>query len=427
MAGLVVLASCGEASSAPVDAAVEPDAAQVCDSACTWSCTADGCDPAVAIAAGAFHACALRRSGRVDCWGGNLAGQVGSDSSTEVHRPTPVPGLENVAQLAAGDLHTCVLLRDEGTTLCWGANDRGQLGDGTFVGRAMPGPVTVQGDTFYLRAGGNTTCSSRFGVECWGSGNEGQLGTGQTADSPIAHMMSGASAAPLDVGQNHACLLDAGAVQCWGRANWGQLGDGVAAHGDCDTDTDATVDCALTPVTATFTISPIATLHAGADVTCVTDAAGHAQCVGWNGAGQLGDGAASHALCGLDDCARTPVDVAGVSGVVEVASVPGVTCFLSGDGHVRCAGSSDRGMLGDGAASHGACPPGRNTGRDCATSPVEVAGLDDAIHIAGGGGAFFAIRAEGSVVAWGANDMGGLGDGTTSERHTPIAVLRPDP
>jgi alpha-tubulin suppressor-like RCC1 family protein len=164
-------------------------------------------------------------------------------------------------------------------------------------------------------------------------------------------------------------------------------------------------------------------LFAGADVTCTLDFEGHARCLGWNAFGQLGDGVLSHERCGADDCSRVLVDVAIPAGVDSIASVAGVTCFLS-DGHVWCAGSSDHGLLGDGVATHGACPIGSHSDGDCAATPVEVAGLDDATALFGGS-AFYAVPANGGLVAWGPNTAGGLGDGTTEMRNVPTTVQRP--
>ena len=76
----------------------------------------------------------------VQCRGANERGQLGDGTTTERLVPGPVPGLADVVQIALGELHSCALLSD-GRVLCWGANDSGQLGDGTTTDRHVPTEV----------------------------------------------------------------------------------------------------------------------------------------------------------------------------------------------------------------------------------------------------------------------------------------------
>jgi alpha-tubulin suppressor-like RCC1 family protein len=104
-----------------------------------------GLSGVVALAAGAFHSCALKTDGTVVCWGYNFNGQLGDGSTTARLSPTAVPALGGVAALAAGDYHSCALKTD-GTARCWGYNASGQLGDGSTTNRSsnvdvLGGPV----------------------------------------------------------------------------------------------------------------------------------------------------------------------------------------------------------------------------------------------------------------------------------------------
>ena len=82
---------------------------------------------AVQITAGASHACALLTGGSIRCWGANQRGQLGDGTRTFRTAPVPVKGLADAVAVSAGDRHTCALKRD-GTVWCWGENDFGQMG-----------------------------------------------------------------------------------------------------------------------------------------------------------------------------------------------------------------------------------------------------------------------------------------------------------
>ncbi|MBK7660375.1 MAG: choice-of-anchor D domain-containing protein [Betaproteobacteria bacterium] len=96
----------------------------------------------VSIDAGGFHNCAVSSDGSMRCWGGNIWGQIGNDSTTGSLVPTAVSGLDGeVAAISAGSRHTCAVLRN-GSVKCWGDNSAGQLGDGTITRRLSAVAVT---------------------------------------------------------------------------------------------------------------------------------------------------------------------------------------------------------------------------------------------------------------------------------------------
>ena len=111
---------------------------------------------------------------RVACWGDNGEGQLG-DGSTNAERllPTLVADgtglnpLEGVLQVSAGDAHTCARLANE-QVRCWGTNDIDQLGDGSNVGSNLPVPVSVPGGggplpgVAQIDAGDAHTCARLF-------------------------------------------------------------------------------------------------------------------------------------------------------------------------------------------------------------------------------------------------------------------------
>jgi alpha-tubulin suppressor-like RCC1 family protein len=97
---------------------------------------------ATQVATGENHACALTSEGTVMCWGNNEYGQLGDGTTTNRSAPVTVVGLSHVTALTAGDEHTCALLQS-GIVRCWGGNELGQLGAGDAAPIRGATPLTV--------------------------------------------------------------------------------------------------------------------------------------------------------------------------------------------------------------------------------------------------------------------------------------------
>jgi len=216
----------------------------------------------VAVSAGESYTCALMSDSTGRCWGHNLHGQLGDGSYTRSSLvPVTVSGLTGSVAISAGAHHACALLSD-GTVKCWGANNFGQLGDGTDTESKVPVAVSDLSGAVAVSAGGLHTCAvlSDETVKCWGLNNHGQLGDGVTHElCPFYYEGSDCSHLPVPVqgltgvmavsaGASHACaLLSDGTVWCWGGNRSGQLGDGISDHPDCDEPGEFD-DCSPVPV-----------------------------------------------------------------------------------------------------------------------------------------------------------------------------------
>jgi alpha-tubulin suppressor-like RCC1 family protein len=238
---------------------------------------------ATSLAAGPAHACAVV-DGAVQCWGANQAGQLGDGTTVDHNHPVPVRGISGVRSVIAGGRHTCALL-DDTTVRCWGANDEGQLGNGTTAAAPVSnsdGNAPLSG-VKALAAGDAFTCAvmQDATVVCWGANADCQLGRANTSARgllPVAAPVRDVQS--LVAGSRHACaVLSSGKAVCWGRNDMGQVG---APAGDCRAD----------PVT--LPLAHVLSIGAGGSHSCAVDEIG-IWCWGDNSAGQLGIGIASAA------------------------------------------------------------------------------------------------------------------------------------
>jgi hypothetical protein len=188
-----------------------------------------GLSNAIGLTVGQRHACALISGGQVKCWGSGDEGELGPPAGHRSASPVTIASLPQVLSISAGALHTCALSFD-GRVSCWGDNELGQLGDPALVNTFYDVPSPVRGLTNVtdIAAGAYFNCAllSDETVRCWGSNYYGQLGDGTTVDSATPVTVAGLShVRSLAAGLYSACAATAGgAVECWG---FGPLGNGT--------------------------------------------------------------------------------------------------------------------------------------------------------------------------------------------------------
>jgi len=260
---------------------------------------------ATKIAAGLAHTCAIMENGAVRCWGSNSHGQlgIGNNTGTNVNigdneqpwQDVNLGGLTAKA-ITAGGLHSCALL-DNGKVRCWGYGQHGQLGISNG-GANVLAPSTSSADVplgtvLQLSAGANHTCAllDTGDVRCWGLNNYGQLGIGSwtATSSPTQVNLNGAQVLQVATGTSHTCaLLSNGAVKCWGRVDEGLLGYGGTPAGHQWAPPATSVDLGASATAYQIT--------AGASNTCALLSNGRTRCWGSNthGALGLGLGATNH-------------------------------------------------------------------------------------------------------------------------------------
>ena len=247
-----------------------------------------------AIALGGGHACALKSSGAVLCWGSDEFGQIGDGSSRGTRPVTPVAGFgagSGVAAIAAGESHTCAVKFDQ-SVYCWGRNDDGgQLGDGTTMSRNVPVPVKTLGvgsGVVSVSTGALHTCATRNdgAVLCWGWNGDGQLGDGSTVQRlvPGFTLRTGIGVSQVNAGFKHTCARVENDAFCWGDNIWGQIGDGTRTERFFPT---------LVDLSASIDSIAVGSFH-----SCARKITGAITCWGANHEGQLG--------AGVDSFSATP-------------------------------------------------------------------------------------------------------------------------
>jgi alpha-tubulin suppressor-like RCC1 family protein len=354
----------------------------------------------------ALHTCAVTTSGDAKCWGYGGSGALGDGNSTTSALPVDVFGsTSSFAQISTGGFHTCAVTISTGAK-CWGFNSYGQLGDDTFTSSALPVAVSgLASGIAEISTGFGHTCvlTTSSGVKCWGFDGSGALGDGSFDFSPpygratpadVSGLTNGV--AQISVGGYHTCALTtSGGVKCWGGNYFGALGD----NGMLNTSTPGDV-VGLT--------SGVAQISAGAYYTCALMTTGGVKCWGYNFQGQLGNGTFT---TGFLPGIRIPVDVIGLnSGVAQISAGADHTCALLTTGAVKCWGANSNGALGDGTFTESAVP-------------VDVISLTGGVtQISAGADHTCALTTSGGIQCWGSNTNGALGDGTFTNRATPVDV-----
>ncbi|HJU83620.1 MAG TPA: hypothetical protein VJ600_05385 [Holophagaceae bacterium] len=332
------------------------------------------------VFAGSTHVFVLVEvDGTVKTWGSPEDGEgpyLGDGSARPRSEPAPLPGVRGIASAAVGHQQVLLLGRD-GAVYAWGRNNACEVGSGDEKSRKTPIQVAGLRDAVQVAAGeGISGAVLKDGtVWMWGSADRGQLGNGSRgrdaacAKRPVrVEGLSGVKKIALD-GYNVIALKEDGTVWGWG-ANGGALGDG-------------SLEPRPRPVQMQGIAQAVDIALAGTAAIVLADGTVRmtgAAAVEW---GEVKPGAPVR---------TTAFPVPGVAHAVSVRKSSGTTIVRLRDGSLLGWGNGYFGVLGDGQGARELSKPHAPTGLGAVLAHYMMDSEN------------FAVRADGTVMAWGIYD-----------------------
>ncbi len=391
------------------------------------SCAAAPC--AVDLVAGNSHFCARMNDNTVRCWGDDTKGSLGrgapgnADAGADGGWLVPrVADLQQAVQLSAGGTTTCGVVSDGGV-YCWGGNDRGQLGLDVSAPaydadrHPTPSMVALPGAAKRVDVGPTSACAvlANGEVWCWGENAHGQLAraTSTTAGVPAKAEMGELRIASTAMGSYTGLgLTEAGDVVSWGavRDPEGSLAGRVSS-------------LVIDPRPFAIGLGSVAGLAAGATKLHPPGpprwawlGIGHACAVVKGELFCWGDSLKGALGMGHQELVVEPrrAELESTTAWAQQVAIGGdLTCVRLTDGTVECAGDNSFGALGSDATV------------PYATYFRRVVSFEQhAVKISAATQTVCALVRDGSVLCWGSNGWGELGQGTVdNDAHaSPVRV-----
>jgi alpha-tubulin suppressor-like RCC1 family protein len=292
------------------------------------------------------------------------------------------------------------------SVFAWGANWEGEVlgyltptqsggpgGPPTPVQFALPAsPVQVAAGGEGPGAPGNTSAAvlANGTLAMWGDDRNGQLGDTRVTGPGLVIVPGLSNITQVSVRGGHVLALDSsGTVWSWGSNLFGELGD------------RATGGSHPTPVPVPF-LNQIVQVSAGIGYSLALRSDGTVWAFGANGGGQLGDGTTAS----RNSAERVP----GLGGITKVMAGEGTSYAIGAGGVLLAWGSNANGLLGNGTT----------TGQSL--TPVAVPGLTGVTSVATSTSeTLAAVGPAGTMWSWGPNSdgYGSTGNGTTTPNYTP--------
>ena len=343
------------------------------------------------ISAGTLHTLAVKNDGSLWAWGDNTYGQLGDGTVIGKNIPVQIGTANNWSKVDAGYYHS-IAIKTDGTLWAWGSNGSGQLGDGTDVDKNEPVPIGTATNWSQISAAFDFTIAIKNDgtLWAWGSNFYGQLGDGTTIDKNVP-TQSGAATnwAKIAAGFRHSIATKTdGTIWAWGINPSGQLGDG--------TNIAKTSPTQIGPATDWNQIST------GVEHSLAIKNNGTIWAWGGNFYGQLGNG--------TNTDTNVPIQIGVANNWSKIEAGEYHTMSIKTDGTLWGWGTNFWGQLGDG------------TSFNDKNIPTQTGTATTWHQLAAGNGHTVATQTNSTLYAFGRNDYGQLGDGTSTNRNVPVQI-----
>jgi len=300
---------------------------------------------------------------------------------------------KNWQTISAGAWHTAAI-RDDGTLWAWGQNNFGQLGDGTTTDSSIPvqeSTKTNDWKTVYAGVTHTTAIKNDGTLWAWGQNYYDQLGDGTTTDSsiPVQESTKTNDWKAVSAGACHTTAIkNDGTLWAWGGNIYGRLVSSTTTGNGI-------------PVQENTKANDWKAIYAGGNHTAATKDDGTLWAWGQNVSGQLGYATTTDSSSPVQENTKANDWKTIYAGVTHTAAI-------KNDGTLWAWGQNNFGQLGDGTTTQRSIPVQENTRAN--NWKAVCAGY---WHTA-------AIKEDGTLWAWGQNNFGQLGDGTTTQRSIPV-------
>lgn len=337
--------------------------------------------------------------GAVWSWGSNAQGQLGVGDEKDRAAWSQVPGLDSVTGIAAGAQHS-LALRGDGTIWAWGANTEGQLGNGTLASRTQPGVVPGLRDVVMIAAGQLFTVALRADGSVWAFGSNWNGILPGESRKLVASPMQVKGLAGIE------------AVAVYGNIGYARDSQGQVWAWGTDSKTASASARIVTGEDLATKSAELKRRFDQEEPAPLVDAQ-------W-----LGNQLTARTVSVVDNTLTLTQDSARseyqFDGVVLDAKAGWAVAVISADPATIEAQNAAAATM---KANRALAAKGLLSTSGLSASGIQLQAIGSAIGtLRGYSHHSLAVKADNSVISWGENSYGQLGDGTVHQRNAPVCV-----